>query len=61
MEHIYYFAPNKTAYELVSPEFRKTDALFLDVETIEKCEVIDDLGENSAIYNKAWDLVRAAQ
>ncbi len=61
MEYIYYLAPNKSAYELVSKEFREIDALFLDEATMKKCEVIDDLGENNALYNKAWDLVRAAQ
>lgn len=61
MEYIYYLAPNKGAYELVSQEFREIDALFLDAETMKKCEVIDDLGENNKLYNEAWDLVRAAQ
>lgn len=61
MEYIYYLAPNKSAYELVSQEFREIDALFLDEETMKKCEVIDDLGENNRLYNEAWDLVRAAQ
>lgn len=61
MEYIYYLAPNKSAYELVSEEFREIDALFLDEETMARCEVIDDLGENNRLYNEAWDLVRAAQ
>ncbi len=61
MEYIYYLAPNKSAYELVSEEFRELDALFLDEATMAKCEVIDDLGENNRLYNEAWDLVRAAQ
>jgi spermidine/putrescine transport system substrate-binding protein len=61
MEYIYYLAPNKTAYDLVSEEFRSIEALFLDEETMENCEVIDDLGENNRLYNAAWDLVRAAQ
>lgn len=61
MEYIYYLAPNKSAYDLVSQEFREIDALFLDEETMKKCEVIDDLGENNRLYNEAWDLVRAAQ
>lgn len=61
MEYIYYLAPNKTAYDLVSKEFREIEALFLDAETMRKCEVIDDLGEKNALYNAAWDAVRAAQ
>jgi len=61
MEYIFYLAPNKSAYELVSQEFREIDALFLDEATMKKCEVIDDLGENNKLYNEAWDLVRAAQ
>jgi spermidine/putrescine transport system substrate-binding protein len=61
MEYIYYLAPNKAAYDLVSKEFRAIDALFLDAETMKRCEVIDDLGENNPLYQDAWDLVRAAQ
>lgn len=61
MEYIYYLAPNKTAYDLVSKEFREIDALFLDAATMERCEVIDDLGENNKLYQDAWDLIRAAQ
>ncbi len=61
MEYIYYLAPNKSAYDLVSKEFRENDAIFLDAATMKKCEVIDDLGENNKLYNEAWDLIRAAQ
>jgi len=61
MEYIYYLAPNSSAYDLVSQEFREIEALFLDEETMEKCEVIDDLGEHTALYNKAWDEIRSAQ
>ncbi|MDP4585370.1 MAG: spermidine/putrescine ABC transporter substrate-binding protein [Verrucomicrobiales bacterium] len=61
MEYIYYLAPNKTAYDLVSPEFKEIDALFLDDATMAKCEMIDDLGPANALYNKAWDEIRATQ
>ena len=61
MEYIFYLAPNKTAYELVSTEFKENDALFLDAETMKKCEMIDDLGKDNALYNKAWDEIKAAQ
>ncbi len=61
MEYIYYLAPNQSAYDLVSDEFKENDALFLDDETIKKCEMIDDLGKANALYNEAWDEIRAAQ
>lgn len=61
MEYIYYLAPNKTAYDLVSPEFKEIDTLFLDDATMAKCEMIDDLGPANALYNKAWDEIRATQ
>jgi spermidine/putrescine transport system substrate-binding protein len=61
MEYIYYLAPNSTAYDLVSDEFKEIDALFLDEEMMKKCEMIDDLGPANALYNKAWDEIRAAQ
>jgi spermidine/putrescine transport system substrate-binding protein len=61
MEYIYYLAPNRTAYDLVSKEFREIDALFLDAATMKRCEVIDDLGEDNKLYQDAWDVIRAAQ
>ena len=61
MEYIFYLAPNKSAYDLVSKEFKENDALFLDAETMKKCEMIDDLGKDNALYNKAWDEIKAAQ
>jgi len=61
MEYIYYLAPNKPAYDLVSDEFKEIDALFLDDEMMSKSEMIDDLGEANAKYNTAWDAIKAAQ
>jgi len=28
---------------------------------MKKCEMVDDLGEKNALYNKAWDEIKAAQ
>jgi spermidine/putrescine transport system substrate-binding protein len=61
MEYIYYLAPNKTAYDLVTSEFKENEALFLSDEVMAKCEMIDDLGPANALYNKAWDEIRATQ
>ncbi len=61
MEYIYYLAPNTPAYDLVSDEFKEIDALFLNDEKLKTWEMIDDLGEDNAKYNKAWDDIKAAQ
>ncbi|HQZ27598.1 MAG TPA: spermidine/putrescine ABC transporter substrate-binding protein [Verrucomicrobiales bacterium] len=61
MEYIFYLAPNSTAYGLVSEKFKENEALFLSDDLMKKCEMIDDLGPANAIYNKAWDEIRAAQ
>ena len=61
MDYIYYLAPNSAAYDLVSDDFKEIDALFLDDEKLQNCEMIDDLGEANAKYNKAWDEIKSAQ
>lgn len=61
MDYIYYLAPNSSAYDLVSDDFKSIDALFLDDEKLKNCEMIDDLGDANAKYNKAWDEIKSAQ
>ena len=61
IEYVYYIAPNKAAYELVSEEIRSEPAVFLNDETLKKSEVILDLRENNVLYSNIWDKVKAAK
>jgi spermidine/putrescine transport system substrate-binding protein len=55
-----YVCPNKTSYPQVDSSIRDNPAIFLTPEMRAKCEVIDDLGPDTAKYTKVWDQIKAA-
>ena len=59
MEFIAYRAPNQSAYQFVSEDFRGNEALFPSEEVFAKCEPIDDLGDALELWSKTWDQVKA--
>jgi len=61
IEYVYFLAPNKAAYELVSEEIRNEPAVFIPHELLMKSEVILDLGEKNILYTNIWDKVKAAK
>lgn len=60
MNFIAYRAPNSSAYQMLSEDFRGNQALFPEAEVFAKCEPIDDLGDALALWTKTWDEVKAA-
>ena len=60
MEYVYFIAPNKAAYDLVSEEVRNEPAVFLSPEVLKKSEVMIDLGEKNILFSNVWDRVKAA-
>lgn len=60
MEWVMAMSPNKTAYDLLDPEFRANELIFLTEETLAKAETIFDLGENDRLYINAWNEVKTA-
>ena len=60
MNFIAYRAPNSSAYQMLSEDFRGNQALFPEPEVFAKCEPIDDLGDALALWTKTWDEVKAA-
>ena len=58
MEGIRYYMPNREGVEKVSEELRENPAF--NTGSMEKCEVIRDLGEDNAKYVRIWDQVKAA-
>ncbi len=57
---ISYVCPNKTSYPKVDAALRNNPAIFLAPELRAKCEVIEDLGPDTAKYTKIWDQIKAA-
>lgn len=60
-EFIKYLCPNKKSYDLLPAEIRGNQAIFLRPEIREKCEIINDLGENNSKYVKVWDRIKATK
>lgn len=58
---ISYLCPNRASYQFLNEDILQNPAVFLKPEIQEKCEVIDDLGENNAKYTKIWDEIKAAE
>ncbi len=59
METILYYMPNKAALELLGPDhpFNNHPAYNIPEQTLEKCEVILDVGEATRIYQEVWETI----
>ena len=57
---ISYVCPNSASYSRVDPALRNNPAVFLPSDLKAKCEVIDDLGPDTAKYTRIWDQIKAA-
>ena len=53
------YVPISRAIAKWTPELRNNPAVFLAPEVKAKCEVIDDLGADTAKYTKIWDQIKA--
>lgn len=60
-EFVYYLCPNKASYEKLDPEVRANPAITMPPDFLKVSEVIQDLGDNNALYTKTWDEIKAAQ
>ncbi len=60
-EYICYLAPNTASYELLPEEIINNPMINLDKELLANSEVLDDLGEATALYVRIWDEIKAAQ
>ena len=63
MQYTVYWCPNAPAKKILeeeAPEMVANPTIFPDPETLKRGEVIDDLGENLALYTKVWDEILAA-
>ena len=61
IEYNYYLCPNTAAYPLLSEEILANEVVFVPREKLARGEQILDLGEDIALYNKAWNRVKAAK
>lgn len=60
-EFISYLCPNRASYQYLSQEILDNPAIFLPADIRDRCEVIDDLGEDNVKFTKVWDQIKAAE
>ena len=60
MEWMGYSCPNKGGLKKVTAEFLANPAIAVPPEILAKSEVIKDLGNDRAKYNKVWDQIKAS-
>ncbi|HTY61245.1 MAG TPA: spermidine/putrescine ABC transporter substrate-binding protein [Acidobacteriota bacterium] len=56
-----FVCPNTPSYLKVDPVLRNNPAVFPAPDVKARCEVIDDLGADTAKYNRIWDQIKAAE
>jgi spermidine/putrescine transport system substrate-binding protein len=61
MEFLSYMAPNIEGKKLLPETVRSNPAIILSDELIAHSEVLKDLGDDNAKYNKYWDEIKAAK
>jgi len=55
-----YPTPNEAAYPFVDPKLLNNKEIYLPDEVLRKAEMLRDLGEADALYEKAWKEVRTS-
>ncbi len=54
-----FISPNKQAYRYLAPHLKNNPVLFPSDETLEKMELILDLGQDIVKYHRAWDRIKS--
>lgn len=58
MNEIQYVTPHKTAVTLVNEDLRNNPAFNIPQDQFDRCCPLQDLGDDNALYTKAWDKIR---
>lgn len=54
VDYIGYSTPNKAAFDLLDDETKEDESAYPSDETLDKCEVYKDLGNDLKLYDDAW-------
>ena len=57
MESVKYFMPNPEALSKLPPRLRQNSAFNVPGDTIAKCEVIRNLGDDTSLYDATWEQI----
>lgn len=57
MEGIFFFMPNKPAVDMLPQALQDNPAFTLQTSAIDRCELLEDLGEFTAKYEELWEKI----
>ncbi len=60
-EYIGYSTPNITAWEMLDEEIKYDEDAYPALDSLDNCEVFEDVSDIIATYNRIWDEIKAAQ
>jgi len=60
VEYIGYSTPNTAAKEMLDEEIRNDKVAYPDLDSLDNCEVFEDVSDVIEVYNRIWDEVKAA-
>ena len=58
--YVGYSIPNTTAIEMLDEELRNDEVAYPDLDSLDNCEVFEDVSDVIEVYNRIWDQVKAA-
>lgn len=59
-EYVGYSIPNTTAIEMLDEEVRSDEVAYPDIDSLDNCEVFEDVSDIIEVYNRIWDEIKAA-
>ena len=59
-EYIGYSSPNTSAVEMLDEEIRNDEDAYPDLDSLDNCEVFEDVSDIIEVYNRIWDEIKAA-
>ncbi len=54
-----YATPNRAAVDSLPPEWRDNPAVYPPEEVLDRCELIQDLGETTEVYDRYWTEIKS--
>lgn len=56
---VHYAGANRAALERISPEIRNDPSIYPPKEVLDRCELLQDLGEATQLYDELWTEIKA--
>jgi spermidine/putrescine-binding protein len=59
VNHVHYAGANRAALPLIDPKLKNDPSIYPPQEVLDRCELIEDLGETTQLLDRLWTEVKA--